>query len=114
MNYDELGEKLGEEIEKKVKKTKSKNVEMDAEEIKEILSAVSSEVPSLIRNVFSAIYDPDIATNFGKGIAALYDELKGKGLPEDMVREIVMNFSNSFNLVGNALKSANIRTDRDD
>ena len=111
MNFDELGEKLGEEIEKKVNESKSKDKEMSAEEIKEILSAVSTEVPDLIKNVFSAIYDPDIATNFGKGIAALYDELKEKGLPEDMVREIVMNFSNSFNLIGNALKNTKIGSD---
>ena len=113
MNIDELGEKLGEEIEKKVKK--EKRDKDDPEEIKEILSVVGSEVPSLIRNIFSALYDPDIAANFGQGIAALYEQLTEKGLPEDMVREIVMNFSKSFDIVGNALKSnININKDKED
>ncbi len=115
MNFDELGEKLGEEIEKKVKsKGKSKEI-TDAAEIKELLGAVSGEVPALIKNIFSAIYDPEIATNYGKGIVALHEQLTGQGLPEDMVREIIMNFSKSFDIVGKALKSnINVRSDDDD
>ena len=113
MNIDELGDKLGEEIEKKVKKGKSKEKDMDAEEIKEILGVVATEVPALIKNIFTAIYDPEIASSYGKGIAALYDELKEQGMPEDMVREIVMNFSKSFN-IGKALQNVNIRSDNDD
>ena len=115
MNFDELGEKLGEEIEKKVKsKGKSKEFS-DAAEIKEILGAVSGEVPALIKNIFSAIYDPEIATNYGKGIVALHKQLSDQGLPEDMVREIVMNFSKSFDILGKTMKDGiNIRTDDDD
>ncbi|MHA1198820.1 MAG: hypothetical protein ACTSQF_05635 [Candidatus Heimdallarchaeaceae archaeon] len=114
MNIDELGEKLGDEIEKKVKKNKSTNVDMDAQQIAEILGVVSSEVPALIKNIFSAIYDQDIAGGFGKGIVTLYNELKEQGMPEDMVREIVMNFSNNFNLVGKALQNVNVNTGKDD
>ncbi len=114
MNFDELGEKLGEEIEKKVKSKKGITKEItDAAEIKEILGAVSGEVPALIKNIFSAIYDPEIATNYGKGIVALHEQLTGQGLPEDMVREIIMNFSKSFDIVGKALRS-NISIDSDD
>ena len=113
MNFEELGEKLGEEIEKKVKsKGKSKEIE-DPEQIKEILRTVSTEIPALIKNVFTAFFDPDIAKNYGKGIVALHDELVNQGLPEDMVKEIVMNFSKSFNIIGNALKS-NIKVKSDD
>ena len=107
MNIDELGEKLGEEIEKKVKKDKSKEIDMSPEEIKDILGVVATEVPALIKNIFTAIYDPEIAGSYGKGIAALYDELKTQGMPEDMVREIVMNFSKSFN-IGKALQNIDI------
>lgn len=114
MNFDELGEKLGEEIEKKVK-SKGKTREItDAAEIKEILGAVSGEVPALIKNIFSAIYDPEIATNYGKGIVALHEQLTGQGLPEDMVREIIMNFSKSFDIVGKTLKSSISKNSDDD
>ncbi|GAG00416.1 unnamed protein product [marine sediment metagenome] len=114
MNFEELGEKLGEEIEKKVK-SKSKSSGKDSpEEVKEMLAAVSSEIPALIKNVFSAIFDPDIAANFGKGIVALHEELSNQGLPESMINEIVMNFSKSFNILGNAIQSnVNIRKDDD-
>lgn len=113
MNIDELGEKLGEEIEKKIKKEK-KDKE-DPEEIKEILSVVGSEVPALIKNIFTALYDPEIASNYGKGIVALYEQLKDKGIPEDMLKEIVMNFSKSFDVVGKAMKNINVdKKDEDD
>ncbi len=104
MDINELGDKLSEEIEKEVKKAKSKS-SSDAEEVKEMLGVVSKQVPDLVKNIFGAIYDPSIAENYGKGIGSLYKELQEQGLPEDMVREIVLNFSKSFDVMGSALKS---------
>lgn len=98
-----MGDKLNEKIEKEVKKSKGKS--SDAAEVKEILGVVSSEVPELIKNIFQSIYDPSIAGNYAKGIGSLYKELKEQGLPEDMIREIVMNFSKSFDVLGNAMKA---------
>ena len=112
-----------EQEEEKEKKSKRKKVnfqmdgQTDAEEIKEILGAVSTEVPDLIRNVFSAIFDPSIAENYGKGIGALYRQLKEEGIPDEMIDTIVMNFSDTFNIVGNAMKNIDIdkkRKDEDD
>ena len=111
-----------EEQEEKKRKTKKKmnidiDTQTDAEEIKEILSAVSTEVPDLIRNVFSAIFDPTIAESYGKGIGALYRQLKEEGIPEEMIDTIVMNFSDTFNIVGNAMKNIDVdrkRKDEDD
>ena len=77
----------------------------DPEEVREILQVVSTEVPALVKNIFSALYDPSIAQNFGKGVGALYKELKEQGLPDEMINDIVMNFSESFNIVGKALDS---------
>lgn len=103
MNFDE-------ELDKEdKKKAKIKTSREDPEEIREILNVVSTEVPALVKNIFSALYDPEIAGNFGKGIGALYQQLKEQGLPEDMIREIVMNFSESFNIVGKALDSDMIK-----
>lgn len=91
-----------EEIEVEVKKS-------DAKEVKEILEVVSKEVPALIKNIFSSLYSADIAIEYGKGIALLFKELKEQGLPEDMIRDIVMKYANSINLIGNAI---NIDTDK--
>ena len=108
------------EIDKKnKKKAKIKSVDGDdPQEIREILQVVSTEVPALVKNIFTSLYDPEIAENFGKGVGALYKQLKEQGLPEDMIREIVMNFSESFNIVGKALDSDMIKQavakDRDD
>jgi len=112
MNFDE-------EIDKKDKKKVKINTDVDdPEEIREILQVVSTEVPALVKNIFTALYDPEIAENFGKGVGALYKQLKEQGLPEDMIKEIVMNFSESFNIVGKALDSEMIKQavakDRDD
>ncbi|MCG3221598.1 MAG: hypothetical protein H7641_09490, partial [Candidatus Heimdallarchaeota archaeon] len=63
------------------------------------------EVPDLIRNIFQSIYDPSIAENYGKGIGALYKELQEQGLPDEMINEIVLNFSKSFDVLGNAMKA---------
>jgi hypothetical protein len=108
MNYDELGEKLDEKIEKKVKKEKKGFEPESPEDIKDILQMVGSEVPSLIKNIFTAIYDPEIASNYGQGIVALYEQLKDKGMPEEMVEKIVMNFSKSFDIVGKAMSNINV------
>ena len=104
MNFNELGDKLNEKIEKEIKKSKGKS-EADAAEIKEILGVVSSEIPDLVRNIFGAIYDPSIAQNYAKGIGSLYKELKEQGLPDEMINTIVLNFSKSFDVIGNAMKS---------
>ena len=107
LNFNELGDKLNEEIEKEIKKSKGKS-ETDAAEIKEILGVVSTEVPDLVRNIFGAIYDPSIAQNYAKGIGSLYKELKEQGLPDEMINSIVLNFSKSFDVLGNAMKSIDI------
>jgi hypothetical protein len=104
LDFNELGDKLSEEIEKEVKKTK-KMSSSDAEEVREILGVVSTQVPDLLKNIFGSIYDPSIAVNYGKGIGSLYKELQEQGLPEDMVREIVLNFSKSFDVLGSAMKN---------
>jgi hypothetical protein len=103
LDINELGDKLNEKIEKESKK-KSSSKE-DPEEIKEILGIVSNEVPQLITNIFKAIYDPSIAENYGKGIGALYRELKEQGLPDDIIDGIVKNFAKSFDIVGQAMQS---------
>ncbi|MHA1730234.1 MAG: hypothetical protein ACTSWY_16105 [Promethearchaeota archaeon] len=77
----------------------------EAEEIKGILSAVSTEVPGLIKNIFASLYSSDIAAEYGKGIGQLYKELKEQGLPEDMIRKVVMEYASSINVLGNVLKS---------
>jgi hypothetical protein len=108
LDINELGDKLSEEIEKEVKKSKDKS--SDAAEVKEILGVVSSEVPELVSNIFKAIYDPAIAGNYAKGVGSLYKELTEQGLPEDMIREIVLNFSKSFDVLGNAMKNIDFDT----
>ncbi|MFW9852456.1 MAG: hypothetical protein ACFFDS_05915 [Candidatus Thorarchaeota archaeon] len=104
MDINEFGDKLSEEIDKEIKKAKKKS-SSDAEEVREILGVVSTQVPDLLKNIFGSIYDPSIAVNYGKGIGSLYKELQEQGLPEEMVREIVLNFSKSFDFMGTAMKS---------
>lgn len=76
----------------------------DAQEVREILEVVSKEVPALIRNIFAALYSSDIASEYGKGIGMLYKELKEQGLPEEMIREIVLKYADSINVIGNSLQ----------
>jgi hypothetical protein len=109
LNLDELGDKLNEKIEEEIKKTKTKGKSSsDAKEVKEILEVVSTQVPDLVKNIFGAIYDPSIAGNYAKGIGSLYKELQEQGLPDDMIREIVLNFSKSFDVLGNAMKTIDV------
>jgi hypothetical protein len=91
-------EKMNDLIEKK-------DDDNDMKELKKVLSTVSTEVPALIKNIFASLYSADTAAEFGKAIGQLYKEMKDQGLPEDMIREIVMKYADSINLVGNALKS---------
>ncbi|MHA1302782.1 MAG: hypothetical protein ACTSQE_06010 [Candidatus Heimdallarchaeaceae archaeon] len=92
------------EEKKIVKKIETKNM-TDAEEVKEILSVVSTEVPALIKNIFSSLYSAEMAVEYGKGIGQLYQQLKDQGLPEDMIRDIVMKYADSINIIGEAVRS---------
>lgn len=75
----------------------------DAAEVKEILGVVSKEIPALIKGVFSSLYSSEIAIEYGKGIGAVYKELKEQGLPEDMIKDIVLKYAKSINVLGDAI-----------
>ncbi|NHJ39810.1 MAG: hypothetical protein FK731_07230 [Asgard group archaeon] len=87
--------------------------EIPVEDIKEILSIVNKELPELIRGLFSALYNAESAEKYALGIAAIYKTLKEQGLPDEMVEKLVMNYSESINLLGSALKNINVKTDKD-
>ncbi len=106
MNFENTEEKDKKGFKKKM--DISIDGKTDAAELKEILGTVSSEIPDLIRNILSAIFDPTIAENYGKGIGTLYKQLQEEGLPEEMVEKIVMNFSKTFDVIGSAMKNIDI------
>ena len=83
---------------------KKKEKKQEMQELKDVLSVVSTEIPSLIKNIFKSIYNAESASEYGKAIGQLYKELKENGLPEDMISKIVLEYSNSLNLIGDAVK----------
>lgn len=92
--------------EKKFEKVKKSTDKEDIEMLKEVLSTVSTEVPVMIDRIFKSLYNPELATEYGKGIGALYKELENQGMPQDMIKDIVLKFSQSINIVGDAVSSA--------
>lgn len=96
-----------EKFEKVKKSTVKKSTDKeDIEMLKEVLSTVSTEVPVMIDRIFKSLYNPELATEYGKGIGALYKELENQGMPQDMIRDIVLKFSQSINIVGDAVSGA--------
>ena len=69
------------------KERKSKG-HTEAEEVREILEAVQSTVPTLISQLVQSIYSPKMAEMIAESVGTLYQNLKKKGLPEDMVLEM--------------------------
>ena len=91
-DFEEDDEDFEEDDEEKIK---------DIGELKEILQAVSTEIPDLIKGIFSSLYSSEIAIEYGKGVGSLYKELKDQGLPEEMVRKIISDFTSNVNILGN-------------
>ncbi|NHK30550.1 MAG: hypothetical protein FK730_04320 [Asgard group archaeon] len=96
----------------KVKETKKEKDEIPVEDIKEILSIVNKELPILIKGLFTSLYNAESAEQYAKGIAVIYKTLKEQKLPDEMVEKLVMNYSESINLLGSALKNIDIRSDK--
>lgn len=90
--FEEENEDFEEDYEEKMK---------DVGELKEILQTVSTEIPDLIKGIFGSLYSSEIAIEYGKGVGSLYKELKDQGLPEEMVRKIISDFTSNVNLLGN-------------
>lgn len=97
------------ENEKEISIKKEKD-EIPVEDIREILSIVNKELPTLIKGLFTSLYNVESAEQYAKGIAAIYKTLTEQGLPKEMVEKLVMNYSESINLLGSALKNIDIST----
>ncbi len=91
-DFEEENEDFEEDYEEKMK---------DVGELKEILQAVSTEIPDLIKGIFGSLYSSEIAIEYGKGVGSLYKELKDQGLPEEMIRKIISDFTSNVNILGN-------------
>jgi len=91
------------------KKRKSSD-EIPVEDIREILQVVNKEVPGLITGLFKALYDSETAEQYAKGIGTIYKTLTEQGLPQDMIEKLVLKYSDSINIVGNAMKNIDIKT----
>ena len=97
-------------------KIKKGSDDIPVEDIREILQVVNKEVPSLITGLFKALYDAETAEQYALGIATIYRTLTEQGLPEEMIEKLVLKYSDSINIVGNAMKNIDIkgRKDEDD
>ncbi len=64
----------------------------DAAEVRDILEAVQETVPQLISSLVQSIYSPEVAKTIAESVGALYQELKKKGIPDDLVLEMTRNY----------------------
>ncbi len=64
----------------------------DAEEVRVILEAVQETVPNLISQLVQAIYSPKVAESIAEAVGTLYQGLKKKGLPDDLILEMTRNY----------------------
>jgi uncharacterized protein YoaH (UPF0181 family) len=64
----------------------------EAEEVREILEAVQETVPALISQLVQAIYSPKVAESIAEAVGTLYQGLKKKGLPDDLVLEMTQKY----------------------
>jgi len=93
----------------------------DVEEVRDILEAVQETVPALISQLVQAIYSPEVAESIADAIGTLYQGLKKKGLPDDLVLEMTQKYMNVLDIKklisegissGRATKNWDIEVDR--
>jgi hypothetical protein len=91
-------------------KIDKKNDEIPVEDIRDILKVVNEEVPGLITGLFKALYSAETAEQYALGIGTIYKTLTEQGLPKEMIEKLVLKYSDSINIVGNAMKNIDIDT----
>lgn len=82
----------------------------EAEELREILEAVQETVPALISRLVQSIYSPKVAESIAEAVGTLYQNLKKKGLPDDLVLEMTQKYMSVLDI--KELMSEGIRMDR--
>ncbi|MFX1509512.1 MAG: hypothetical protein ACFFBR_04305 [Promethearchaeota archaeon] len=64
----------------------------DVEEVRDILEAVQETVPALISQLVQAIYSPEVAESIAESVGSLYQGLKKKGLPDELVLDMTRKY----------------------
>ncbi|MFX1565530.1 MAG: hypothetical protein ACFFCH_06025 [Promethearchaeota archaeon] len=82
----------------------------DVEEVRDILEAVQETVPALISQLVQAIYSPEVAEGIAEAIGSLYQGLKKKGLPDELVLEMTRKYMNVLDI--KELMTEGISTER--
>ncbi|RLG69195.1 MAG: hypothetical protein DRO11_08110 [Methanobacteriota archaeon] len=78
----------------------------DVEELREVLSVVSKEVPSLIKGLRASVFSEEAGRDMGKGVAAMYKELREAGIPEQTALKMVESYISTFANIGNIMTKA--------
>ncbi|MFW9935652.1 MAG: hypothetical protein ACFFDU_09175 [Candidatus Thorarchaeota archaeon] len=82
----------------------------DADEMREILEAVQETVPALISRLVQSVYSPEVAESIADAVGTLYQNLKKKGLPDDLVLEMTQKYMGVLDI--KELMSEGIKLDR--
>ena len=80
----------------------------EAEEVGAILQVVSKELPSLIKGLVSAVFSEEAGREMGKAAGAFYNELKDRGMPDEIAVRMTENYVSVFTDLGNIIKKVGV------
>lgn len=80
----------------------------EAEEVGAILQVVSKELPSLIKGLVSAVFSEEAGREMGKAAGAFYNELKDRGMPDEIAVRMTENYVSVFTDLGNIMKKVGV------
>ena len=66
-----------------------------AQELPAILDVVAEKVPALIRGLAGVFFSESAGRELGNAVAAFYEALKERGLPEEMIKEMTREYLNT-------------------
>jgi hypothetical protein len=78
------------------------------EEIAGILATVSKEIPSLVKGILDALFNPQAAADMGKAVATFYKSLKDGGIPEEQALSMTKDYLGTLTKWSETLKGMKV------
>ncbi len=82
------------------------NMDFPVEEFSELMDLMSDKLPKLIKDIYSALFSEEGATNVSKGVAIFYKNLLEAGMTKEEAMQLTLEYLGTFKSLAGQFKSS--------